>query len=556
MGEKDAVTLVFENMRAELDGMLRRHETEVKRAMMVAPKQQLPENRPSRQAEENSPVPLQAKTMPRNSSNGEFRTAGSSEPEVKKTGSRKKHWTNKLKETEQESQAQKMWEKTQTLKESMLDRLPKLVSKDSRLAKLVKCKCWTILRSLVMFFDAMIVIFDVAHASIKAKDMKWQGAVTDVTFSIVLTDLFFAFCFLDLLLQFILEFPRFDLLKGRTGYRWFNILVTVEQLLQVVSQHVQPNQRADSTFRIVVTQLSVLRLLRACIVLPEIAAKLELGVQELRVMIRSLMGAFQPLLWCTTPFVVMLTTFGVFVSEGTLVWLVKNDCNSATHKSIVEFFGTLDLTLLSLYKAVLGGMDWGDLYAVMMPLEGYLRISFLCFICFNFIAMLNIVAAVFIKVAFIRSESDKQFLIRKELDAKQGYLETMASIFKQLDEDGDGKINLYELQDHLDTPNVGAYFSKLGVDVNEVEKLFTLLDDDGSGDIDREEFIFGCLRLKGEAKTLDLAILQREVDWLKQEVVAHHALAKQRLIGVHASGRTSWESSNHLEAEDLESFTL
>merc|ERR1719410_2177313 len=99
-------------------------------------------------------------------------------------------------------------------------------------------------------------------------------------------------------------------------------------------------------------------------------------------------------------------------------------------------------------------MDWGDLYDVMMPLEGYLRVGFLCFICFNFIAMLNIVAAVFIKVAFIRSESDKQFIIQKELESKQGYLETMADIFKQLDNDGDGQINVNELQEHLDTPNV------------------------------------------------------------------------------------------------------
>jgi len=348
-----------------------------------------------------------------------------------------------------------------------------------------------------------------------------------VPFSVVLTDVCFAFCFLDLLFQFILEFPRFDFITGRTGYRWFNIVVTVEQFLQVVSQHAQPDQRADSTFRIVVTQLSVVRLLRACIVLPEIAAKLELGVQELRVMIRSLMWAFPPLLCCATPFVVMLTTFGVFVSEGTIVWLVKNDNGSAAHKSVVEFLGTLDLTLLSLYKALLGGMDWGDLYDVMMPLEGYLKISFLCFICFNFIAMLNIVAAVFIKVAFVRSESDKQFCIKKEVDAKQRYLETMADVFKQLDEDGDGQIALNELQAHLESPAIGAYFSNLGVDVDEVEKLFKLLDEDGSGQIDREEFMFGCLRLKGEAKSLDLAILHREVDAPRLDVIAQK---KQKIV--------------------------
>merc|ERR1712129_148157 len=209
-------------------------------------------------------------------------------------------------------------------------------------------------------------------------------------------------------------------------------------------------------------------------------------------------------------------------------------------------------TWLSLYKALLGGMDWGDLYAVMMPMQHYLRIFFLCFVCFNFIAMLNIVAAVFIKVAFVRSESDRQFLIRKEMDAKQVYLGTMADIFKQLDEDGDGRINLNELQEHLDNPSVGAYFSKLGVDVNEVERLFNLLDEDGSGNIDNDEFMFGCLRLKGEAKSLDLAILQREVDSLKQEVIAYHALAKRTSdVSAALPSLQSSSGSNHPHNADL-----
>jgi len=524
MGDVDDVTRAFEKMRAEVDGMLRRHEAEVRRAMLAAPQLQQPESCPKEQAGEVPPVELQTKT------------AGDDETEAnEKAGSpcRNTSWKKMLKENEKESQVQRPWEKmrekARNLKESMLNRLPRLVSKESRVAKLSKSNSWAVLRSLVIFLDAIVVIFDVSHASIKAKDMKWQGAVTDVTFSVVLTDLFFAFCFLDLLFQFILEFPRFDFIKGRTGYRWFNILVTVEQLLQVVSQHAQPDQRADSTFRIVVTQFSVLRLLRACVVLPEIAAKLELGLQELRVMLHSLIGAVPPLLCCATPVAFLLTTFGVFVSEGALVWLVKNDSDSAEHKSVVAFFGTLDLTLVSLYKALLGGMDWGDLYDVMMPLEWYLRIGFLCVICFNFIAMVNIVAAVFIRVAFVRSENDKQFQIQKELNAKQAYLETMGDIFKQLDEDGDGEISLNELQAHLESPDIGAYFSKLGVDVNEVEKLFMLLDEDGSGDIDREEFIFGCLRLKGEAKSLDLAILHREVASLKHAVLSHcNALARGR----------------------------
>jgi len=118
--------------------------------------------------------------------------------------------------------------------------------------------------------------------------------------------------------------------------------------------------------------------------------------------------------------------------------------------------------------------------------------------------MLNIVTAVFIKCAFLRFESDREFIVQTELESKRDFLKTMRRIFAEVDQDGSGQIVFEEMCEHLKDPDVGAYFSKLGVDVDEVEKLFVLLDEDGSGTIEKQEFMFGCLRLKGEAKSLDL----------------------------------------------------
>merc|ERR1740117_1111083 len=87
----------------------------------------------------------------------------------------------------------------------------------------------------------------------------------------------------------------------------------------------------------------------------------------------------------------------------------------------------------------------------------------------------------------------------------------MASVFNELDDDHDGSVNLTELETQLKIPRIGAYFSSLGVEADQVHKLFYLLDADGSGNVDSDEFMYGCLRLKGEAKSLDMAILHREL---------------------------------------------
>jgi hypothetical protein len=146
------------------------------------------------------------------------------------------------------------------------------------------------------------------------------------------------------------------------------------------------------------------------------------------------------------------------------------------------------------------------------------RTFFLGFIAFSVIALLNVVTAVFVESTMERSQNDRELMTQNEIKAKSEFLKKMESVFEELDEDDDGEINLNELQDHMKDRRIGAYFGSLGVDVVQVGRLFQLLDTDSSGSIDKEEFMFGCLRLKGEAKSLDVAVLHAEMRWVRQNL--------------------------------------
>merc|ERR1712232_1098111 len=64
-----------------------------------------------------------------------------------------------------------------------------------------------------------------------------------------------------------------------------------------------------------------------------------------------------------------------------------------------------------------------------------------------------------------------------------------------------------------------AYFKALDIDATEAKGLFELLDADGSGDVALEEFVTGCLRLKGEATAVDVVTLIHENKKLAQFVL-------------------------------------
>merc|ERR1719361_2766523 len=100
-------------------------------------------------------------------------------------------------------------------------------------------------------------------------------------------------------------------------------------------------------------------------------------------------------------------------------------------------------------------MDWGDLYDSIQPLNGLFKAIFLFFICFTFVALVNIIAAVFIKCAFVRTESDREFMTQKEVSDKQNFMDKMRNIFEELDQDKSGNISYGELKAKLKTPAIG-----------------------------------------------------------------------------------------------------
>merc|ERR1712039_314166 len=51
------------------------------------------------------------------------------------------------------------------------------------------------------------------------------------------------------------------------------------------------------------------------------------------------------------------------------------------------------------------------------------------------------------------------------------------------------------------------YMEALDIGADDTRMLFRLLDRDGSGQIDVEEFCEGCLKLKGEARAFDMHVM-------------------------------------------------
>jgi Ca2+-binding EF-hand superfamily protein len=188
------------------------------------------------------------------------------------------------------------------------------------------------------------------------------------------------------------------------------------------------------------------------------------------------------------------------------------------HADLILYFGTIDRSVLSLFQAMSGGNDWSAFYDPLLALPLYYAYGFLLFIAFALFAVVNIVTGVFVESALQANIKDKDIVVHEELQSKKAYLQSMQELFEEMDEDGKGTISLVEFEGKLSDEKVIAYFNVLKLDVTDARTLFKLLDWDNSDEVGIDEFLDGCYKLQGESRSLDMKIMQYEVQFLQERM--------------------------------------
>jgi len=83
-----------------------------------------------------------------------------------------------------------------------------------------------------------------------------------------------------------------------------------------------------------------------------------------------------------------------------------------------------------------------------------------------------------------------------------------------------GFISASEFHSAVQNPRIQAFLETLNLESYNDKTLFHLLDMDGSGFIDADQFVCGCARLKGHARSIDLAKVFCDMKKLSRQITA------------------------------------
>jgi len=241
--------------------------------------------------------------------------------------------------------------------------------------------------------------------------------------------------------------------------------------------------------------------------------------RDLRLMILGLMGSVLSLIWCIVMLMFCLYMFGLVFLQGTATYfsenraLIEEPGVDSVHKHMLLNWTGLDRTLLTLYMAVTGGVDWKETYDSLQPLGWLYQLIFLFFTIFFTFALMNTVTAVYVENMAKNGQPDEKMLLDDWRRIRRMEAETVSQLLDEMDLDHSGSITLQEFQLMSQTDWMIALFKHLGIEVDDAEMLFRLLTNFSpeSEEVDRDTFLNGLLRIKGRASAVDLHVLSFQI---------------------------------------------
>lgn len=221
-------------------------------------------------------------------------------------------------------------------------------------------------------------------------------------------------------------------------------------------------------------------------------------VPNLRMLLISFAFSVKSLGWIIMLVFMTILVFGMIITQIVTYHKVSvGRQRMEEQEKLQELFGSLGSSMLVLYQAISDGIHWSELAEPLMhDISPFLVVVLLVYSLVSCFAMMNVLTAFFCQKVSKAGDEDRQVIL----------LQDMFQEFRACAE-GDGIITEDEFMDHLHDPPMQRYLAEMEISADDVKDshLFQLIDRDGSGGVDVDELMTGCMRLTSPAKGIDVA---------------------------------------------------
>lgn len=372
---------------------------------------------------------------------------------------------------------------------------------------------------LMIIFNAVLLGVEIdVSAGMGQNDIpSWFGAVNTALVLIFVAEI--------LMKLFALGFQEFwkgeDWIWNAFDFGIVSISVT-ETIIDYWAQTMTATTGSSNSFR-VMRSLRLVRTLRGLRII-----RLFRYFSALRGLVLSIFSTMNSLLWTLLLLLILFYTFSCIFTQLVTDWCrfqtieanPENDINvvPVCPKELDMYWGNVMDSMVTLFKSITGGIDWADAYVPLRDVS-LLALSLMnLYIVIGFFTILNVVTGVFVNTAIESASADKDIATLKQMEKRAENMTSLIEVFKDIDETHHNQVSIEDLEEAFSQNKLSTFMESLGISTDDVWGLFLLLDADGNGVVDLDEFVNGCMQLRGPAKSLQIAKMSFENKLTRQAI--------------------------------------
>lgn len=223
------------------------------------------------------------------------------------------------------------------------------------------------------------------------------------------------------------------------------------------------------------------------------AFRFQAQFRTLCLLVTGLLSAVGTIMWTLVLIMLIAYIYGVVA----VVFIYDRSDPIATERfdglfnSMLTLFQFLTLdSIAAIYRPLI--LDASSLLQTSL-----VTVYVVSFVMLVSIALMNLVTAVMVESFLAQASNDREYLEEVEKERRLKILPELKAAFEAIDEDRSGEITLAEIQS-ASPETLTALTALAGSE--DIEVIFRLLDEDGSGAIDLDEFLNGLVKISSGAR--------------------------------------------------------
>jgi len=361
--------------------------------------------------------------------------------------------------------------------------------RNSCLARFVDGESFHGLCSMVILINCAVAAHNINSEMATLRD-------TSSTFWKVTELLFLAFYTTELVLKLLVHRLYF-LCNEDMRWNLFDFLLIGFSITDQLLTAVQSKSGTDVTFMRSMRILKMAKILRAVRVMRMFG--------ELRLLMNSLVGSITSLFWSICMLVTVFFIFALIFVQGATTYLItiEDDASNATLVSTKAAFGSVQVAMVTMFMVCTGGEDWKNFFDIISQAGAFHSAIFLFYVAFVQIAVLNILTGVFVENALKLAQPDRETMALEHRKIELEESNALRTICQEIDVTGSGTIKAADFYRQVANDKLKACLQVLGLNINDAQLFFQMLSTTDD-EVDIEEFVSGCMKLKGAATSIDM----------------------------------------------------